>query len=138
MPVAAVAGTMASRGVLLVAEVVGHLAFEHALDEASSELVEEVALGEQVFGFVAVLKELVETGFVEQRPGQRDKRQRRLHATATGRDLAIRLAELQGRRIGRALEAAGPDAAPIIQRYLAGLIDPAERNGVMAQLAGST
>lgn len=85
-----------------------------------------------------VLKELVETGFVEQRPGQRDKRQRRLHATATGRDLAIRLAELQGRRIGRALEAAGPDAAPIIQRYLAGLIDPAERHGVMAQLAGST
>ena len=28
-----------------------------------------------------VLKELVETGFVEQRPGTRDKRQRKLHAT---------------------------------------------------------
>ncbi|MBN9435536.1 MAG: MarR family transcriptional regulator [Bosea sp.] len=85
-----------------------------------------------------VLKELVETGFVEQRPGTRDKRQRKLHATAAGRELAIRLAELQARRIGRALEAAGPETAPIIARYLAGLIDPAARRGVMAHLAGST
>lgn len=85
-----------------------------------------------------VLKELVETGFVEQRPGTRDKRQRKLHATAAGQQLAIRLAELQARRIGRALEAAGPEAAPIIQRYLAGLIDPAGRKDAMAHLAGST
>lgn len=84
-----------------------------------------------------VLKELVETGFVEQRPGTRDKRQRKLHATAAGRELAVRLAELQARRIGRALEAAGPETAPIITRYLAGLIDPAARRSVMAHLAGS-
>ncbi len=85
-----------------------------------------------------VLKELVETGFVEQRPGTRDKRQRKLHATEAGRELAIRLAELQARRIGRALEAAGPETAPIITRYPAGLIDPAARRSVMAHLAGST
>jgi DNA-binding MarR family transcriptional regulator len=84
-----------------------------------------------------VLKELVETGFVEQRPGTRDKRQRKLHATAAGRELAVRLAELQARRIGRALEAAGPETAPIITRYRAGLIDPAARRSVMAHLAGS-
>ena len=84
-----------------------------------------------------VLKELVETGFVEQRPGTRDKRQRKLHATAAGGELAVRLAELQARRIGRALEAAGPETAPIITRYLAGLIDPAARRSVMAHLAGS-
>jgi DNA-binding MarR family transcriptional regulator len=84
-----------------------------------------------------VLKELVETGFVEQRTGTRDKRQRKLHATATGRDLAVRLAELQSKRIARALDAAGPGAAAIVARYLAGMIDPAAQRGVMAHLAGS-
>jgi hypothetical protein len=43
--------------------MVGHLAFEHAFDEATGELVEETALLEQVFGFVAVLEELVEQFF---------------------------------------------------------------------------
>jgi DNA-binding MarR family transcriptional regulator len=85
-----------------------------------------------------VLKELVETGFVEQRPGERDKRQRRLHATPAGRELAIRLAELQARRIERALAAAGPDAAPVIERYLAGMIDPLVRRSLLAQSGEST
>lgn len=85
-----------------------------------------------------VLKELVETGFVEQRPGARDKRQRRLHATAAGSELATRLAELQARRIARALAAAGPDAAPAIQRYLAAMIDPAARRTLLVSQDGST
>lgn len=84
-----------------------------------------------------VLKELVETGFVEQRPGTRDKRQRKLHATASGQQLSVRLAELQARRIQRALEAAGPEAAPLVASYLTGMIDPAERKNVTAHLAGS-
>lgn len=70
-----------------------------------------------------VLKELVETDFIEQRPGQRDKRQRRLHATAAGLELATRLAELQSLRIHRALEAAGAQAGETVARYLAGMID---------------
>jgi len=85
-----------------------------------------------------VLKELVETGFVEQRPGMRDKRQRRLHATGAGQELALRLAELQASRIERALAAAGPDAAPLVLRYLTGMIDPAARKTLLAPAEEST
>jgi DNA-binding MarR family transcriptional regulator len=83
-----------------------------------------------------VLKELVETGFVESRTGTQDKRQRNLYATAAGRDLAVRLAQLQARRINGALALIGPEAGDIIARYLAGLIDPAERRKVQDLLAG--
>jgi DNA-binding MarR family transcriptional regulator len=83
-----------------------------------------------------VLKELVETGFVESRTGTQDKRQRNLHATATGRELAVRLAQLQARRINDALALVGPEASAIISRYLAGMIDPSERTKVQDLLAG--
>lgn len=83
-----------------------------------------------------VLKELVETGFVESRTGTQDKRQRNLYATATGRELAIRLAQLQARRINGALALVGPEAGEIISRYLAGMIDPSEREKVQDLLAG--
>jgi DNA-binding MarR family transcriptional regulator len=83
-----------------------------------------------------VLKELVETGFVESRTGTQDKRQRNLYATATGRELAVRLAQLQGKRINGALAQVGPEASEIVMRYLAGLIDPSERKKVQDLLAG--
>ncbi len=74
-----------------------------------------------------VLKELVEKGYIEQRTGRQDKRQRHLHTTPSGQDLALRLVRLQAKRINRALEGAPPEAAAIAARYLAALIDPAER-----------
>ena len=83
-----------------------------------------------------VLKELVETGFVESRTGTQDKRQRNLYATPTGRELAVRLAQLQGKRINGALALVGPEAGEIVARYLAGLIDPSERRKVQDLLAG--
>lgn len=83
-----------------------------------------------------VLKELVETGFVESRTGTQDKRQRNLHATTAGRELAVRLAQLQAKRINGALTLVGPEAGEIISRYLAGMIDPSERMKVQDLLAG--
>ena len=74
-----------------------------------------------------VLKELVEKGYIEQRTGRQDKRQRHLHTTPSGQDLALRLVRLQAKRINRALEGASPETAAIAARYLAALIDPAER-----------
>ncbi len=82
-----------------------------------------------------VLKELVETGFVEQRTGVQDKRQRHLHATAAGQDLALRLVRLQAQRIQAALADLAPEAAETVALYLAGLIDPAERHKVQGFLA---
>ena len=82
-----------------------------------------------------VLKELVETGFVEQRTGVQDKRQRHLHATASGQDLALRLVQLQAKRINESLRHLAPEAAETVALYLAGLIDPAERHKVQSFLA---
>jgi DNA-binding MarR family transcriptional regulator len=82
-----------------------------------------------------VLKELVETGYVEQRTGRQDKRQRHLHATAKGQELSLRLDQLQAKRITTALAGVGADAAPLIARYLAGLIDASERHKVQGFLA---
>jgi DNA-binding MarR family transcriptional regulator len=82
-----------------------------------------------------VLKELVETGFVEQRTGVQDKRQRHLHATRSGQDLALRLIQLQARRINESLGHLSPEAAETVALYLAGLIDPAERHKVRSFLA---
>lgn len=82
-----------------------------------------------------VLKELVETGFVEQRTGVQDKRQRHLHATPSGQDLALRLVRLQAKRINQALGDLPPEAAETVALYLAGLIDPAERHKVQSFLA---
>lgn len=82
-----------------------------------------------------VLKELVETGFVEQRTGIQDKRQRHLHATPAGQDLALRLVHLQAKRINAALGDLAPEAAETVALYLAGLIDPAERHKVQSFLA---
>ncbi len=82
-----------------------------------------------------VLKELVETGFVEQRTGTQDKRQRKLHATPAGQDLATRLAQLQAKRINAALAGLEPGGVETVAAYLAGLIDPAERRKVLGFLA---
>ncbi|WP_262331955.1 MarR family winged helix-turn-helix transcriptional regulator [Bosea sp. BH3] len=84
-----------------------------------------------------VLKELVEKGYIEQRTGRLDKRQRHLHTTAAGQDLALRLVRLQAERINRALASVGPEAAATAARYLSALIDPSERPKVERLLDGS-
>jgi DNA-binding MarR family transcriptional regulator len=82
-----------------------------------------------------VLKELVAAGFVEQRTGARDRRQRLLHTTATGRDLAVKLAELQSRHIGTALASAGIEVRAAAERFLFAMID-AEDRGAVGRLIG--
>ncbi|WP_171219829.1 MarR family transcriptional regulator [Enterovirga sp. DB1703] len=82
-----------------------------------------------------VLKELIDKGYVEQRPGQSDRRQRLLWPTNQGRELALRMARLQTRRIARAL--AGDDGEEAIRRFLIGMIDPVERAKVRNRLSGA-
>jgi DNA-binding MarR family transcriptional regulator len=74
-----------------------------------------------------VLKELIEKGFVESRTGTADRRQRHLHATQQGRQLALKLARLQTRRIANALTEIDPDGKAAITAYLVGLIDRDDR-----------
>jgi DNA-binding MarR family transcriptional regulator len=82
------------------------------------------------------LKELLDKGFVEQRAGLSDRRQRLLFATEQGRALAVELAGLQTQRIARALREAGTDAGDGVASSSRRLIEPAERTGV-ERLTGS-
>ncbi|MCG7391860.1 MarR family transcriptional regulator [Microvirga sp. ACRRW] len=83
-----------------------------------------------------VLKELIEKDFIESRMGTADRRQRLLHATPQGHDLALKLAKLQTRRIMRALADAEPEAKEAITRYLLCLIDPDDREHVKQLVFG--
>ncbi len=77
-----------------------------------------------------VLKELREKGFVEQKPGPEDLRERRLYATAKGNKLAGKLSVLQVQRIEAALAEAGPGADAATRRFLLAMIEQSERGQV--------
>jgi len=82
-----------------------------------------------------VLKELILKGFIESRLGVEDRRQRHLHVTAQGKHLADSLADLQMKRIGRAITEIGPSNALVARRFLEAMIDPAERGRVQKVVA---
>ncbi len=74
-----------------------------------------------------VLKELVDSGFIEQRTGLEDRRQRLLYATPAGQALSASLSAPQEHRIKAALAGLGPDARATVTAFLFGMIDAPER-----------
>jgi DNA-binding MarR family transcriptional regulator len=77
-----------------------------------------------------VLKELIEKDFIESRTGTSDRRQRLLHTTAKGHDLAVKLARLQTGRITRALASVDAQGRAEVSRYLLAMIDADDRDHV--------
>jgi len=80
-----------------------------------------------------VLKDLLEEGFVEARPGIADRRQRLLFPTAKGCRLALDLARLQSERFARAFAELAPEARAQAMAFLLAMVDPQER-GKVAQI----
>lgn len=74
-----------------------------------------------------VLRELIQRGFIEQKTGEKDRRQRHLYLTPAGLDLERRLAAPQRARVRRALAAAGPGAEAAWRRVLLALLDQDQR-----------
>ena len=70
-----------------------------------------------------VLSGLMKDGFVLQKTGAADRRQRLLYLTETGVELESRLTALQGRRFAAAYREAGAEAVDGFQRVLRGLMD---------------
>src|SRR3954468_6018688 len=66
-----------------------------------AELLDILKITKQSLG--RVLKQLVDEGYVVQRAGVNDRRQRLLYVTSKGETLAMQLAGLQTERIARAL-----------------------------------
>lgn len=79
-----------------------------------------------------ILRQLTETGYLQMTSDPRDRRRRLLRLTESGRNLALRLTQMQSRRIARALDesAAGAGARGAVEDFLLAMIEPDERGFV--------
>jgi len=93
-----------------------------------AELLEILKITKQSLN--RVLKELLDLGYVEARPGVSDRRKRLLFTTSKGRRLATDLAALQTRRFARALSELPEDARSGAIEFFLAMIEPAEREQV--------
>lgn len=99
-------------------------------DMTVSELLALLAITKQSLG--RVLNELTERGFVETRPGERDRRQRLLRLTTAGTALESELFDALRERLSRAYSKAGQEAVTGFWAVLEGLIPEAELPRVAA------
>jgi DNA-binding MarR family transcriptional regulator len=100
-----------------------------------TELLAILRITKQSLG--RVLKQLVEQGYVEQREGPSDRRQRLLFLTDKGADLAARLVRPQIERVSRAVAASGSNAQALYRQVLYNLIDESDRTRVAALVTRS-
>src|SRR5215469_13580962 len=94
-----------------------------------AELLDVLKITKQSLG--RVLKLLIDKGYVVQKEGANDRRQRLLYVSPAGEALAVKLAGLQTARIARVLGELGPGAREAARRFLAGMIDPQDREHVL-------
>ncbi len=98
-----------------------------------AELLDVLKITKQSLG--RVLKQLIDEGYVVQKAGANDRRQRLLYASPAGEALAMKLAGLQALRIKRVLAELGPEAREATRRFLAGMIDAQDRERVLRLIA---
>ncbi len=100
-----------------------------------SDLLDVLRITKQSLG--RVLKQLLDEGYIVQKSGDDDRRQRLLFATAKGDALVARLAALQTARIARAMN--GFDAAQreTVANFLRGMIDRDDPDNVLETILQS-
>jgi DNA-binding MarR family transcriptional regulator len=98
-----------------------------------AELLDILKITKQSLG--RVLKQLIDQGYVLQKEGANDRRQRLLYVTPKGEALAMKLAGLQTARIARALSELGPNAHEAACRFLAAMINVEQRDAVLRFIA---
>jgi DNA-binding MarR family transcriptional regulator len=81
-----------------------------------------------------VLKDLLEQGYVEQKSGTRDRRERRLELTEKGKKLELELTGRQAQRFARAYRDTGAESVDGFRKVLLGLLDPEDRAEVEKRL----
>ncbi len=86
-----------------------------------ADLLDVLRITKQSLG--RVLKQLLDEGYIVQKAGDSDRRQRLLFATAKGEALVVKLATLQTSRVDRALASLAPNDASTIRHFLLGMID---------------
>ena len=84
-----------------------------------------------------MLKELIDTGYIFQVHGAKDRRQRELHLSPKGRDLTHLLTRLQIGRISRALDEVGQENRQVIEDFLKAMVDQELRGQINADNGAS-
>jgi DNA-binding MarR family transcriptional regulator len=98
-----------------------------------ADLLDVLKITKQSLG--RVLKQLIDQGYVVQKEGESDRRQRLLYVTPKGKALAMPLAGMQSARIARALAELGPGAHEAARRFLTAMIDADDRDRVQRLMA---
>ncbi|MBY0559044.1 MarR family transcriptional regulator [Hyphomicrobium sp.] len=83
-----------------------------------------------------VLKQLVDEGFIIQKAGNEDRRERRLYLSAKGARLNDKLTQIQAKRIEGALANLGPGADALARNFLFGMITEKNRPQVETLIKG--
>ncbi|NVK36023.1 MAG: MarR family transcriptional regulator [Rhodobacteraceae bacterium] len=78
-----------------------------------------------------VLKQLVDQDFIEQQPGPIDRRQRLLHATPKGHELASHLVDIQSELLNRAIKDLPDDGAALVKQFLIQMLDTDKRDDIV-------
>ncbi|WP_423067206.1 MarR family winged helix-turn-helix transcriptional regulator [Devosia sp. CN2-171] len=74
-----------------------------------------------------VLRQLVDNGYIEQKTGDTDRRQRLLYATQKGRELFDVLSATQTSRIEAAIASLPPEGKRTVLRFFVGMVEPEDR-----------
>jgi DNA-binding MarR family transcriptional regulator len=100
-----------------------------------ADLLDVLRITKQSLG--RVLKQLLDEGYIIQKTGNNDRRQRLLYATPKGEALVAKLAGLQTDRITRALREISPDGVAAINQFLRAMIDRDDPDKVLEAIFGT-
>ena len=100
-----------------------------------ADLLDVLRITKQSLG--RVLKQLLDEGYIVQKAGNSDRRQRLLFATAKGEALVAKLAGLQTDRISGALRDIGPAGTEAVRQFLRAMIDHDDPDKVLQAIFGT-
>ena len=100
-----------------------------------ADLLDVLRITKQSLG--RVLKQLLDEGYIVQKAGAKDRRERLLFATGKGEALVAKLAGLQTDRINNAMGGLGPDGADTVRVFLSGMIDRDDPDRVLEAILAS-
>jgi DNA-binding MarR family transcriptional regulator len=101
-----------------------------------ADLLDVLRITKQSLG--RVLKQLLDEGYIVQKAGSNDRRQRLLFATAKGEALVTKLAGLQTERLNSALRGMEPAGLEAVKQFLRAMIDRDDPDKVLEAIFGAT
>jgi DNA-binding MarR family transcriptional regulator len=100
-----------------------------------ADLLDVLRITKQSLG--RVLKQLLDEGYIVQKAGAKDRRERLLFATAKGEALVAKLAGLQTDRINSAMGELDAAGAETVRQFLRGMIDRDDPDKVLQAIFGT-